>query len=753
MSTREPPPPPGTSSNGSRAAATDNTGINTTPTPRITPRPTPHSQLTNPRTYQLSQLRRRYHPVVVHEHEDNGSTVLDFPLRPSDPDFPFEMDALLCSLVVARDFPPARPTLRVRNPEMERGYQVNVERGWDRIVEEGMEKGKGGTLLAWLNRLDRELEGLLARERAETGVQKEAEREKEKERVTLKVVRHGNRPSDQTVDAQPPSPHMARPTAAAASSPKPSPKPSPTPPPAASPDAAALSQARHTRDAQVQQLQARMGRLPQFSKSPDGLSFTIPIQVHRKQALPLELQAIKQVRLFVPETYNIEPCRVQLVGVSGEAKEAVERGFEERARRETGLSLVNQVNYLAQNMHVLARGKGEEEGGRRGEGSTAAAAAAAPEELARPEKESKKSTSAEAPPLTAPEGTVFEDRPHVIVIPRPPEWDTKNEGEEAQETDSSSSESGHESESEDAGDEEQGTAEPSTAAAAAHTQTPERGVLVSFPHLELHGIELLEIVTMNITVKCERCKDTRDITNLLSTSRGATGGGGGGLRREACAKCAASFGVGWRAEFMHANSARAGYLDLEGCVVLDLLPSNFIPTCAECSTAYPRPGVVSVRGETSMAFCRECHRKMTFRLPEIKFLRTSTSAAVKAGPVRKKKAENLGIVAGRELPNRGRCTHYKKSYRWFRFSCCNKVFACDRCHDQVADHVVEHANRMIWYVQNFRPKDCGICHAWLTVRPGKGFWEGGQGTRDRVKMSRKDPRKYKRVGGSKVGSS
>jgi len=29
--------------------------------------------------------------------------------------------------------------------------------------------------------------------------------------------------------------------------------------------------------------------------------------------------------------------------------------------------------------------------------------------------------------------------------------------------------------------------------------------------------------------------------------------------------------------------------------------------------------------------------------------------------------------------------------------------------------------------QNFRPKDCGICHAWLTVRPGKGFWEGGQG--------------------------
>lgn len=62
------------------------------------------------------------------------------------------------------------------------------------------------------------------------------------------------------------------------------------------------------------------------------------------------------------------------------------------------------------------------------------------------------------------------------------------------------------------------------------------------------------------------------------------------------------------------------------------------------------------------------------------------------------KTENLGIVAGRELPGRGRCSHYKKSYRWFRFSCCNKVFPCDRCHGESEDHAIEMANRMIWYV-------------------------------------------------------
>ena len=30
------------------------------------------------------------------------------------------------------------------------------------------------------------------------------------------------------------------------------------------------------------------------------------------------------------------------------------------------------------------------------------------------------------------------------------------------------------------------------------------------------------------------------------------------------------------------------------------------------------------------------------------------------------KDEKLGIVAGQMLPNRGRCSHYSKSYRWFR---------------------------------------------------------------------------------------
>lgn len=89
------------------------------------------------------------------------------------------------------------------------------------------------------------------------------------------------------------------------------------------------------------------------------------------------------------------------------------------------------------------------------------------------------------------------------------------------------------------------------------------------------------------------------------------------------------------------------HLDM-ACFLCLYLFSNFIPTCSECSTSYSAPGVVSVRGESSMIVCRECHRKIStsscdqspfkgviklpvdmryfrlgFKIPEVKFLQVS----------------------------------------------------------------------------------------------------------------------------------
>jgi uncharacterized CHY-type Zn-finger protein len=129
-----------------------------------------------------------------------------------------------------------------------------------------------------------------------------------------------------------------------------------------------------------------------------------------------------------------------------------------------------------------------------------------------------------------------------------------------------------------------------------------------------------------------------------------------------------------------------------------------------------------------MAVCRECHKKMTFKLPEVKFLRVSSAERPNRPLPRKKPKENLGIAAGTELPRKGRCQHYAKSYRWFRFSCCQKVYACDRCHDAAEEHPNEHANRMICGLcsreQHYRPEDCGFCHSGLIGKKSGGFWGG-----------------------------
>ena len=384
--------------------------------------------------------------------------------------------------------------------------------------------------------------------------------------------------------------------------------------------------ASQRREAETRQLESRLGRTPLFSKSSDGIAYTVPITPRKHAELPVPLQAVKSVKLFVPLLYPLQHCRIELQDVSREAARATETGFERKLKEGAEGNLMGHVNWLAQNIHILATEKVEEPGTREQNS----------------QKDSVTVQAGEVPveqkvdPAATGED---DDRSHIKVIPPPPEWVMIN-GEEGDY--SSDSES---SDSYDSGDEEDGAAlnpVPEIPTASG----PERGISLSFPSLELYGIELLEVVSLSITIKCERCKDTMDVNNLRDKSQ----------KSELCKKCAMPLSVGYRHELMHANSSRAGYLDLEGCTVVDMLPSNFLPTCAECSTTHPSPGVVSVRGESSMAVCRECHRRMStyrhiplsgwskgingkfqaFKIPEIKFLLVSSAARVGRAPVRKK---------------------------------------------------------------------------------------------------------------------
>ena len=573
-------------------------------------------------------------------------------------------------------------------------WRSRVEDGFGRLFHGN---GSAITLLSSLNRLDRDLEALLT--------------DKKPELVTI-IPNRNKAPSVQ----------------AASESVQKQAHPSQTEPSRYTGEE--LASASQRRQSEVQQLEARLGRIPGFSRSADGTNFMVPIVPRKPSELPVHLRMVSKTCISVPILYPLQSCSIELQDVDRDAAAPVERAFARKVEKGDG-TLMGNINMLAQNMQLLVA-----EGKVMGvEGLTQSTV--------------DQESGIDAADLGKAELRIDEDRDHVRYISRPPEWEVSNADHDAHEEsdDSSCSESESDSDEESGETEDEADSTPTAAAEATSLKPPpnaERGISLSFPTLELYSVELLELSSLSITVKCSRCKDTMDIPNLRHSTP----------RNQSCKKCAIAFTLTYRRELIHANSSRAGYLDLEGCTVLDMLPSTFLPTCSQCSSTPPASsGVVSVRGASSLAICRECHAKMTFKIPDVKFLIVTAGSSAGAPTLKRKKKpkENLGITTGTELPRRGRCSHYSKSYRWFRFSCCEKVFPCDRCHDVECDHPVEHANRMICGFcsreQNYRPEDCGFCHASVVKKAGSGFWEGGKGTREKARMSRKDPRKYKRQPG------
>ncbi|KAL8698529.1 MAG: hypothetical protein Q9224_001810, partial [Gallowayella concinna] len=527
------------------------------------------------------------------------------------------MTGLNCVLHVPENYPrDGRPSLAVKNPDIPRGYAINVERGFDALVQASPQ----ATLLSLVNTLDKQLEALLTAPKAET----------------IKLVSNAAKfPTQQ-------SPGTQR-TAKA-------PVKTPITEKPGSEEYHFTPDERHHADArrrlEICQLEARLGRLPLFSESSDGIVFTIPISPRKPSELPVPLQAVQSVKLFVPLLYPLHPCRIEIPGVSKVVATKTERGFNIKAKESKGLSLMAHINHFAQHMHTMAI---EPELNTPDPGQSSFAM----EGLHVEEKESadEKRTESE------------DDRNHIHIIPRPPEWTMGAEDDTG--SDSNFSDSYDSGDDVEDGQEDTKVLDP---VPESHSiPVAERGISLNFPSLELHNIELLELPSLSLSIKCTRCKTSSDITNLRSSAS----------RDSSCPKCAQPCSLTFRREPMHINSFRAGYLDLTGCTIIDMLPSTFIPTCATCSTAIPSPGVVSVRGDSaSIAICRECHGRLTFKIPETKFTLVSNSSLHPRHllPLRRKTPkENLGIVAGQELPRKGRCRHYTKSYRWFRFSCCNKV--------------------------------------------------------------------------------
>ncbi|KAB5511249.1 hypothetical protein GE09DRAFT_1015093, partial [Coniochaeta sp. 2T2.1] len=659
---------------------------------RVVPKPVAQTQLKDPRTYQVDQIRRRYSPKET--TLQNGDTSLVFKLSPSDPDFPFELEFLECDLRVPQQYPKQPSKLVVKNHDIPRGFAINIERGWDNLVTER----PTATLLALTNALDKSLESLLSEQKTETvklTIFKDTRHLEGKPgpEVELKVVPSTSRPAP-----APATRRFAR-------------------EPSFTPDQIAEAKARRAQE--VRQLEARMGREPLFHKSSDGIIYTLPIEVKRKADLPAGLRTVRSVQLIIPLLYPLQALRILLNDVESSDAEGVEELFVEKAAEQRNMNLMSHLNYLSANMHLLAR-----QAASRAKQTGAVEVAAPTEAVADVQAKEAEHTS-----------TMEDAKSHVQVIPRPPEWSLGPDDDGSDETDSedyTDSDGDHHDET------QEHQAEQSTAAG----HNPERGIAITFPNLEMHGIELLQITSLSLTLKCERCKTANEVTGLKPNIE----------KQASCKKCASPLAVKFRTEFLHSHSTRAGFLDAGGCTVADLLPSTFAPTCSNCSTQAAQ-GFSAVRGDKVTNICRACHAKFSLALgPEVKFLPYAPGSGLhlRTGPARHK-TEKLGLHAGTPLPERGACAHYRKSYRWFRFGCCGRVHPCDRCHDAAEGHENEWAPRMIcgWCSreQRYDPESCAFCGRSVIGSKGRGYWEGGKGTREKVLMRRGDKRKYKRVGG------
>ncbi|CAP66857.1 uncharacterized protein PODANS_4_6500 [Podospora anserina S mat+] len=701
-------PKPGTSTTHSTQAVTS------PPRPsRVVPKPIPPQQTLDTRTYQINQLKRRYPSHKETSLPGGTGTSLNFNLVPSDPDFPFDLPQLECDLHIPSKYPKSPAKLHVKNSDIPRGFAINIEKGWDKLVEE--RKGGGGTLLSLVNGLDKRLEGLLSEEKAETvkltifkdtrhldrqRVEEEEEEESKTEPVVVPPVRRAYIPLETFTQAQ-------------------------------------IAEAKVRRAQEVRQLEARMGRLQLYHRSSDGIIYTLPLDSKKRAELPGELKGVMSVQLVVPLLYPLQNLRVLLNDVEGgkEGEELAE-GVEELFSRKAGelvkkegseqgekMGLVAMVNWLAQRIHLLVREVVREREKRRKEG-----------EEGRGKVKEVEVREAEHAASVERVGQV--DRGHLHVIPRPPEWGFGDDGTESSNYDSE--------DEDDEGGAELGKDGEEMGGPSLPTRTIEKGTAMSFPSIELHGIELLQVSVLSLNVKCDRCKTLNEVTGLKNNLDKAS----------SCKKCATAFTVRYRQELVHMNSTRAGFIDATGCTVADLLPSTFVPACGKCS--HPSLGLVSVRGETTTNICRECHARFAFKIPDVKFLDYAPGMHTRLPPTSgpRRKTEKLGLHAGEPLPEKGSCQHYKKSYRWFRFSCCSKVYPCDKCHDAAEEHINEWANRMIcgWCSreQNYSVESCAFCGRSVIGKRGSGYWEGGKGTRDKRLMRRGDKRKYRRVGGGET---
>ena len=497
--------------------------------------PTPQSQQHgDPRTLELAQLDRRFNIGRGGARWSAEDTAFVVNLKPSDPDFVYSIDVLRMRLTVPlqyRQSAAGKPSIEVLNADIPAGYRINVERGFAALVEAKPDL----PLLALMNSLDRRLEAILSGEKAETV-----------KIVPNLVTSPPATPRLATATTAPPVAPLA-PAAPAAAAPtpvvavvaaeKPPTAAKPAPPVATSEQRAAAA-ARRTLE--TRQLESRLKLSEVFRKSADGTEYVVPLDSRRQDLLPVPLLAVRSVRLLVPPAYDLQPARIELASSVPEAiRLRVQSGFAAFVEANRRVSLTAAVNFLGARVHIWAAQEDEAEGQAKGKRDGHKGKAREEKGLEEVVVVVEEDPAVIVGRMGAPPNDMLHDKSHVKVIPRPPEWLLSCDDSDDDDDDDGDDEY-TDSEGNNTAEEEAARDRHAAGAGDVPHAVPEHGTSLSCPGIHTSGIELLEVLALNVVIKCSRCKTEREVLNL----RGSPPGTAAKPHAFRCEKCSEILGIG-----------------------------------------------------------------------------------------------------------------------------------------------------------------------------------------------------------------
>ena len=285
---------------------------------------------------------------------------------------------------------------------------------------------------------------------------------------------------------------------------------------------------------------------------------------------------------------------------------------------------------------------------------------------------------------------------------------------------------------------------------------------INLTGVQLNNISIVQISNIKLLLKCYKCKKAAFESKYMKLNKQKNVFYMGTV----CPRCQNEIFSVFISDFIHPhNLTNAGVCYISGGIVIDYLPSIYSLDCEKCGqskTIKLRTGCL----HSNDSNCRKCNTKLNFVILSSKISNIFISDLKHLSDIKITNFEKFNfaikddinldnyvkkfdkvIQEGKELPDFGACKHYKHSLRWFRFSCCNKIFPCDICHDESSDHNSEYAKTVLCGFcaceQSSSNKICQKCGKMFTKSEGgKKFWEGGKGCRDPKFMNARDSHKF-----------